>query len=275
MEKSVANNLNPFSSDEDVEEEEEEEEEEGEGERGKEEITYEKDIPLPSTPQAAQTEHHWQAMEKIMNGPGQLTDPFSLEELREHLSSIEKLVARERPDSTGCAGDSLEVVLSQNIVENVYIFSTRQRVHAREIRIMLLRFLTEVLARSSQPILIHQQILRPLNRLLRACEGADDPGISSALVPLLHQICILLQENQSLLDLFYVESRAHHPSRFLLMTQLIPLMHDVTEVGNRSRDALLLCLSLADQLPQSNLSRFIATDCSFCQVHVGFTVCGL
>lgn len=266
MERSAASNLNPFGSDEEVEEEKQEEEEEGEGERGKDEITYEKDIPLPSTPQAAQVEHHWQAAEKIMNGPGQLTDPFLLEELREHLSSVEKLVARERPDSTGCAGDCLEVVLNQNIVESVYVFSTRQRVHGREIRIMLLRFLTEILARSSQPLLIHQQILRPLNRLLRACEGADDTGISSALVPLLHQICILLQENQSLLDLFYVESRAHHPSRFLLMTQLIPHMHDVTEIGNRSRDALLLCLSLADQLPQSNLSRFIATDCNFCQV---------
>ena len=262
----MKSSTNPFGSED--EEEEEEEEREAREERGKGEDNVSKDVPLESTPQAEQTRHHWLAIEKTISIPYQLTDPFLLGELGKHLTAIQKLVAKERPESMGRTGDCLEVVLSQNIVESVYVFSTRQRVHGRGIRITLLRFLTELLTCCSQPLLIHQQILRPLNRLLRACEATEDGGVTSALVPLLHQICILLQENQSLLDLFFVESKAHHPSRFLPMTQLIPHMHDVTEIGNRSRDALLLCLSLADQLPQTNLSRFIATDCNFCQVGI-------
>ena len=273
--QSVGNTLNPFGSDKE-ENSEREEEEGGEEERGegvggsKEDAASLENLPVDHRPPAAQVEHHWAALGKIISDTGQLTDPFLLEEFQDHLYSIERLVSKERPEASGHTGSCLEVALSQNIVESVYVFGARQRVYGRDIRIMLLKFFTEVFARSQQPVLIHQQFLRPLNRLLRACEGSEDWGIFAALVPLLHQICILIQENQSLLDLFYVEAKAHHPSRFILLTQLIPHMHDTTEIGNRSRDALLLCLSLADQLPHTNLSQFIATDCNFCQV---YTLC--
>lgn len=268
MEQPASSSLNPFSSsDNELEKDKEGEGKEGKREGGNLEDTPSlENIPVSHRPPAAQVEHHWAALEKIISDTRQLTDPFLLEEFQDHLLAVEKLVCRERPASKGHTGDCLAVVLSENIIENVYMFSTRQRVHGRDIRIMLLQFFTSVFAHSRQDVLIHQQFLRPLNRLLRACEGTEDGEISTTLVPLLHQICILIQENQSLLDLFYVEAKAHHPSRFFVLTQLIPLMHDITEIGTRSRDALLLYLSLADQLPHTNLSQFIATDCNFCQV---------
>ena len=224
------------------------------------------DVPLSHRPPAAQVRHHCLALEKIMSDTTQMTDPFLLEEFREHLQAVEKCVSRERPSAKGHIGECLAVLLAQNVIENAYVFGTRQKVHGRDIRIMLLKFFTEVFAHSCQDLLIHQQFLRPLNRLLRTCEGTNDGEISSSLVPLLHQICILIQENHSLLDLFFVEAKAHHPARFFLLTQLIQHMHDTTEAGKRARDALLLCLSLADQLPHTSLSQFIATDSNFCQV---------
>lgn len=194
-------------------------------------------------------------------------NPFALEELGEILTSIQNILSKDRPESKGQMGPCLKYLLNENIIETVYMFSTRQREYAKEVRIFLLKFFTEVFARSLQPILIHQQMLRPVSKLLRACEGSQDPGLTFHLVPLLHQICILIQENQSLLDLFFIESNVNMQSRFLVFTALIPNMHEVGDVGNRARDALLLCLSLADQLSGSNLSRFIATDCNFCQVN--------
>ena len=244
--------LNPFDGLED--------EEDGEVE-GVREIV---DIPLHERPPEEQVEYHWNAMAEIMKSS--VSDPFVLEELKEHLKAIEKFVIKERPETSGRTGDCLEFLLSENVVENVYLFSTRQRVYGKEVRVMLLKFFTEVFARSVQPILIHQQILRPLSRLLRACEGIREHEIANALVPLLHQICILMQENQSLLDLFFIDSPVHLQSKFLIFTQLIPYMHETSEMGNRARDALLLCLSLAAQLPSSNLSKFITVDCNFCQV---------
>lgn len=196
----------------------------------------------------------------------QTTDPFAMEELREHLSNIERFLVKDRPESHGQIGPCLQFLLNENVVENIYMFSTRQKAYAKEIRVMLLKFFTEVFTRSPQPVLIHQQILRPISKLLRACESTTDPELNASLVPLLHTMCILMQENQSLLDLFFFESRVHMQSRFLIFSQLIPHMHTSGEVGNRARDALLLCLSLADQLPSSNLTHFIASDSNFCQV---------
>ncbi len=193
-------------------------------------------------------------------------DPFAMEELREHLSNIEKFLIKDRPESHGQTGPCLQFLLNENVVENIYMFSTRQKVYAKEIRVVLLKFFTEVFTRSPQPVLIHQQILRPISKLLRACESASDPELNASLVPLLHTMCILMQENQSLLDLFFFESLVHMQSRFLVFSQLIPHMHATGEVGNRARDALLLCLSLADQLHGSSLTHFIASDSNFCQV---------
>lgn len=234
------------------------------------------DLPLHERPAVNQVQHHWEAMDEIIQSKA--TDPFTLAEFHEHLSSVGRLLVGEKPEASGRTGDCLEFLLSENVVESVYLFGTRQKAYSRELRAGLLRFFTDVFARSSQPVLIHQQILRPLSRLLRACEGTTDPNLCGALVPLLHRLCILMQENQSLLDLFFVDSRVPSQSRFLILTQLIPHMHAPGDVGNRARDAILLVLSLADQLPESTLCRFIATECNFCQARprwpwVASTIC--
>lgn len=211
-----------------------------------------------------QLESCWREIDGILSS--KTMDPFAMDELKQHLSTVEKSLIKDHPESQGQTGPCLQYLLSENIIESIYMFSTRQKVYAQEIRILLLKFFTEVFTRSSQPILIHQQILRPISKLLRACEGPVGQEMTSALVSLLHTMCILMQENQSLLDLFFIESRVHMQSRFLVFTQLIPHMHVNGETGNRTRDALLLCLSLADQLPGSSLTHFIASDSNFCQV---------
>lgn len=211
-----------------------------------------------------QLEQCWVEIDALLSSSA--VDPFAMEELKGHLLSVEKILVKDRPESHDQIGPCLQYLLNENIVESVYMFSTRQKLYSKEIRIILLKFFTEVFTRSPQPILIHQQILRPISKLLRACEGTTDREMSASIVPLLHTMCILMQENQSLLDLFFIESHVHMQSRFLVFTQLIPHMHVGSEVGNRARDALLLCLSLADQLPGSSLTQFIASDSNFCQV---------
>ena len=271
--------FNPFDSDEDTEPRRTREKEahdnktKGPSSERKHSTSEWEDVSLKQRPPDVQVECHCTTLSNIINQTRQLTDPFLLQEFRDHLRAIEKLLSRERPTAKDLLGDCLSVTLSHNIIENVYMFSTRQRVHGRDIRIILLQFFTEVFAHSSQDLLIHQQFLRPLNRLLRACEETkkgeiEDGEISTSLIPLLHQICILIQENQSYLDLFFVEAKAHHPARFFILTQLIPYMHSVSEIGKRSRDALLLCLSLADHTSHATLSEFIAIDSNFCQVGI-------
>ena len=248
----VGKSLNPF--DDDIDDEPQELAPAG----GENEMST---TPIP----VQQLEQCWSEMDSLLRS--NTMDPFAMEELREQTSNIEKLLIKDQPSSRGQIGPCLRYLLSENVIENLYMFTTRQKLYAKDIRIMLLKFFTEVFTRANQPVLIHQQILRPISKLLRACEGTNDKEMNASLIPLLHTMCILMQENQSLLDLFFIESQVHMQSRFLIFTQLIPHMHESSDVGNRARDALLLCLSLADQLPASNLTHFIASDSNFCQVY--------
>ena len=261
MDSTRSGSLNPFD---DLEDDDEEMMTLGLGDEGEEVHRRDyRDLPLHERPPNYQLRHHWNEIDDLIQSGSM--DPFALEELREHIRAMEKLLIRDKPEQSGQVGPCLKLMISENIIEALYMFSTQQKVYVKELRIMLLRFFTEVLARASQPLLIHQQILRPISRLLRACEGSEDKEINSALIPFLHQLCILMQENQSLLDLFF-ETKPNMKSKFLIFVELIPHMHGTGEVGNRARDAILLCLSLAAQLPASNLSHFIADESNFCQV---------
>ena len=222
--------------------------------------------PTPSS-SSFDVPHHWKAISYALD-TSQM-DRFFLDTMRDHLLAIAQLVGDEKPEVSGRMGTRLECLLHEDVVEAVYIFITRQKVYGTEARIILLKFFGELFTRARQPVLIHEQILRPLNRLLRSCEGVDSKELSDALVFLVHRLCMMMQENNSLLDLFYTDSRLQQqPSRFFVFTQLVPHMHSCGDVGKMARDGLLLCVSLAAQLSTSNLGVFITSDSSFCQVCV-------
>lgn len=224
--------------------------------------------PFGEDPLINDMERHWQELSDLLESS--LTDPFALQEFKEHLKAIADVLARELDQllGNGRTTECLEYFLSENMFEKVYLFSTRQRLYCSEVRLTLLNFSTSLLSCSGPPLFIHQQILRPLNRLLRACEMARDSWLDASLVSLLQQICILIQANDSLLELFFTVGSGKVPSKFLVFSLLVYYMHNLTEAGMRARDAMLLCLSIAGRSPHSSLCDFIITDTEFCQVSI-------
>ena len=222
--------------------------------------------PFGEDPLISDMEMHWRELSDLMEMS--LTDPFALQEFKDHLKVIAEILHKELEQSTsnGCTSECLELFLSENMLEKAYLFSSRQRIYCSEVRLALLNFSTSLLSCSGPPLFIHQQVLRPLNRLLRACEMAHDHWLDSSLVTLLHQMCILIQENESLLDLFFTVGGGQVPSKFIVFTLLVRYIHDLSEVGMRARDAMLLCLSIAGRSPHSSLCDFIITYTEFCQV---------
>lgn len=224
--------------------------------------------PFGEDPLINDMERHWQELSDLLESS--LTDPFALQELKEHLKAIAEILDRELSQllGNGRTTECLEYFLSENMFEKVYLFSTQQRLYCSEVRLTLLNFSTALLSCSGPPLFIHQQILRPLKRLLRACENARDSWLDASLVGLLQTICILIQANDSLLELFFTAGSGKVPSKFLVFSLLINYMHHLTEAGMRARDAMLLCLSIAGRSPHSSLCDFIITDTEFCQVRI-------
>ena len=222
--------------------------------------------PFGEDPLINDMERHWLELSDLVESS--LTDPFALQEFKDHLKAIAETLDAEMK---GCIGfgrttECLEYFLSENMFEKIYLFSTRQRVYCSEVRLSLLNFSTSLLTCPGPPLFIHQQVLRPLTRLLRACEMAQDQWLDLSLVTLLQQICVLIQENDSLVDLFFTVGNGQVPSKFLVFTLLVRYMHSLSEAGMRARDAMLLCLSIAGRSPHSSLCDYIITDTEFCQV---------
>ena len=229
--------------------------------------------PFWEQPLINEMERHWQELSDLIESS--LTDPFALQEFKDHLKVIAEILDKElhRTATFGRTSECLEYFLSENMLEKAYLFSTRQRLYCSEVRLTLLTFSTSLLLCPGPPLFIHQQVLRPLTRLLRACEMAHDQWLDSNLVSLLQQICILIQENESLLELFFTVGSGQVPSKFLVFTLLIRYMHNLSEPGMRARDAMLLCLSIAGRSPHSSLCDFIITDTEFCQVRTRRSTC--
>ena len=213
---------------------------------------------------AEDMEQRWRDLQDLIST--MVADTFTLQEFKEHLEALFTLIERDQLASGSNTSACLELFLSENVLEKVYLFTTRQRSFSRDVRIILLQFCTRLLSIPGPPLLIHQQVLRPMSRLLRACEMLPEQDLAASVVPLLQQICLLIQEHESLLDLFYVDGEGQKPSKFLIFTQLVPHMHNSKEEGKRSRDAMLVCLFIAARSPLSHLGEFIVADTSFCQV---------
>ena len=222
-------------------------------------------------------ESHWRQLDEITaNG---IADPFDVVDIKKHLSAMGRLVAEERPHSSGRTGDCLEFLLSEDVIEKVYALSLRERTYSKDLRVCILNFFVELLS-SPQQLLIHQQVLRPLTKLLHALEMNKDEEITAALVPVLHQICIIIHDNPSLLDLFYMDGRKSSQSKCLIFALLITHIHetyinitasllsnyDSRSVASCSRDAILSFLSLAREIQHKGLAAFITDDTSFCPV---------
>lgn len=222
-------------------------------------------------------ESHWRQLDEIISNG--ITDPFDVVDVKKHLSAMGQLVAEERPHSSGRTGDCLEYLLSEDVIEKVYALSLRERAYSKDLRLCILNFFVELLS-SPQPLLIHQQVLRPLTKLLHALEENKDEEITAALVPVLHQICVIIHDNPSLLDLFYMDGRKSSQSKCLIFALLITHIHetdnsigysilnndDSRSVASCCRDAVLSFLSLAKKIEHKGLSAFITDDTSFCPV---------
>ena len=207
---------------------------------------------------------HWEELSDLLESP--ISNPFALQEFQEHLISFIEIMKSEEGAESDRTSDCVELLLSENILEKLYLFSTKQRNYISDIRQALLVFLKALLSLSGQPLFIHQQILRPLNRLLRVCETSRDDKLNPAILSLLHQICTLIQYNETFLDLFFTDGGGHVPSKFFIFSHLVSHLHDSGEGGARARDAMLLCLSVAERSLHSSLCDFIVADTDFCHV---------
>ncbi|KAI4489772.1 hypothetical protein M0804_003954 [Polistes exclamans] len=179
-------------------------------------------------------------------------------ELRESTSS-----KHYRQNSSATHSPCLEYLLSENLLVKLYEWSVHTGRFNNAVRLEQLK-LYELLVSYSGTLLAHEPVTRPLLRLLEEC--ANDImllEIEKKLVVLLNQLCVALMQNMALLDLFF-HSTATGKNKFIIFTLLIPHVHREGGIGQQSRDAMLLCMSLSKKNDEVGL--YIADQSNICPV---------
>ncbi|XP_045151739.1 FHF complex subunit HOOK interacting protein 1A [Echinops telfairi] len=160
-------------------------------------------------------------------------------------------------------GPILEFVVSENIMEKLFLWSLR-REFTDETKLEQLRMYEMLVTQSHQPLLHHKPILKPLMMLLSTCSGTATPMVEGKLVVLLNQLCSILAKDPSILELFFHTSEDQGAANFLIFSLLIPFIHREGTVGQQARDALLFIMSLSAE--NSMVAHHIVENTYFCPV---------
>ncbi|XP_006870943.1 PREDICTED: protein FAM160A1 [Chrysochloris asiatica] len=160
-------------------------------------------------------------------------------------------------------GPILEFVVSENIMEKLFLWSLR-REFTDETKLEQLKMYEMLVTQSHQPLLHHKPILKPLMMLLSSCSGTTTPAVEGKLVVLLNQLCSILAKDPSILELFFHTSEDQGAANFLIFSLLIPFIHREGTVGQQARDALLFIMSLSAE--NSMVAHHIVENTYFCPV---------
>eukprot|EP00069_Balaena_mysticetus_P011543 bmy_07161T0 len=158
-------------------------------------------------------------------------------------------------------GPILEFVVSENIMEKLFLWSLR-REFTDETKMEQLKMYEMLITQSHQPLLHHKPILKPLMMLLSSCSGTTTPTVEGKLVVLLNQLCSILAKDPSILELFFHTSEDQGAANFLIFSLLIPFIHREGTVGQQARDALLFIMSLSAE--NSMVAHHIVENTYFC-----------
>ncbi|KAL7864174.1 hypothetical protein AOLI_G00155940 [Acnodon oligacanthus] len=192
------------------------------------------------------------------------------------------LLMEEECGVGGAMGPILEFVVVENVMEKLFLWSLR-REFTDDMKLEQLRMYEMLVGQARQPLLHHKPILRPLMMLLSACSSPCAVGPSCALGPsrttatgpagsaveaelvrLLHQLCLVLARDASVLELFFHSSQDQGAANFLLFSLLVPFVHRDGPVGAQARDALTLIMALSAR--NAVVADHIAQNTYFCPV---------
>ncbi|XP_029461992.1 protein FAM160A1 [Rhinatrema bivittatum] len=215
--------------------------------------------------------NHWAQVIKIL----EKHDPFKNSQAKhgaippDEASAVQNYVEHmlflliEEQAKDAAMGPILEFVVSENVMEKLFLWSLR-REFTDETKMEQLKMYEMLVTQSYQPLLHHKPILKPLMMLLSSCSGTSTPSVETALVVLLNQLCSILATDPSILELFFHASEDQGAANFLIFSLLIPFIHREGTVGQQARDALLFIMSLSAE--NDVVANHIVESTYFCPV---------
>lgn len=209
---------------------------------------------------------HWNNSKQIMGlDEKTVTDKEKCKILVYHLNEIVSVLVEEREDYPGAC---LKYILDENVFQVLYVWSTAEsRGSTRDIimRSEQIKIYRNLIDRCRSPVLLYEEIWEPLLFLLHSCANGVPAETEDDFVSLLKGLCVSVNREFALLDLFFLGNHRHTDIGSLsVFSLLIPYVHRDGNVGVWARDAVLLCMALSSV--DQRLGKYILEKTNFCPV---------
>lgn len=181
-----------------------------------------------------------------------------------HLSEIVSVIVDEKE---GDPGPCLQYVLDEDVFQVVYSWSANCKSCMKEMKKEQLRLFRNLIEKARTPLLIYQQVWKPLLFLLQSCAIKLPPDMEEDFVAVLKGLCVSVNRDIALLDLFFLDNNPNSQiAKLSVFSLLIGYVHREGEVGIWARDAMLLCMALSSV--NERLGIYIAEETNFCPVRL-------
>lgn len=179
-----------------------------------------------------------------------------------HLNEIVSVVVDEKD---GDPGPCLQYVLDEHVFQKVFTWSASNKNYVKDMKREQLRLFRNLIEKGRAPLLIYEQVWKPLLYLLHSCVNNISSDMEEHFVAVLKGLCVSVNRDIALLDLFFLDNHHHTQiAKLSVFSLLIPFVHREGNVGNWARDAMLLCMALSSV--DARLGAYIAEETDFCPV---------
>ena len=214
-------------------------------------------------------EVHWRTLEALTTS--KITDPSLLSDIQRKMMDIADIVIKEETElsvNDAQITPCLEYLLNVDAFQNLVECTQREQGYGVELRDAVMKFVMQLLSVSKQPLLSHNQLLRPLLRLLESSRTIDSKEYSTTVVSLVFQIWCCIERGTSLVALFEGGSGSGQPRpshQFPLVDLLMDYIHLDGDIGERTRGAFLAILRVCSLTAGKGVEQYVEKSV-FCQV---------
>lgn len=224
-------------------------------------------------------EVHWRTLEALMTS--KITEPSLISDLQRKMFDIADIVVEEESELSSQLSlpedqitPCLEYLLNIDALQSLVECTQREQEYSVQLKDAVMKFIVQLISLSKQPLLIHNQLLRPLLRLLESSRSIELKEYAATVVSLVFLIWSCIERDSTLITLFEEGSGSGQPrpsSGFPLVDLLMDHIHLDGDVGEWTRGAFLAILRVCAMPAGKGVGEYLEKSV-FCQVRCACSV---
>uniref|UniRef100_A0A023F014 FHF complex subunit HOOK-interacting protein C-terminal domain-containing protein n=1 Tax=Triatoma infestans TaxID=30076 RepID=A0A023F014_TRIIF len=209
---------------------------------------------------------HWQQINEIIQNTTGSPGGVKYDDMKAVVYNLDHMVTLLilEHQSSQVSNSCFNYIVSDQILDKLYSWSLHTGRYANALKSEQLRLHEKIIEELGVERWLHGGVVGALCTLLSSClEVCFSTDQERCLIDLISQLCISFIHNDHYLHSFFDYTIAQHP-KFVIFSLLIPYVHREGTIGQKAREALLLCMELSKK--HDPIAEFIAVHSNICLV---------